>query len=73
MDANVRRFEPARPLEITILLTIQNAIRRLATIIKCSAIGVWILVKSFALIFIPTASKSIQNQVALVCVSQKMR
>lgn len=71
MKANVQQFEPARPLEIIIVLAVRNAIRRLTTIIKCSAIGVWILLKSFALMFIPMASKNIQNQLALVCVWEK--
>lgn len=61
-----KRYEPAVPLELSIITTVQDTFLVLATIIKCSVIGVWILVKSFAFIFIPMPSKNIQNQVAMV-------
>lgn len=64
-----KRYEPAVPLEASIISIVQNAVIVLATIVKCSVIGVWILVKSFVLMFIPRPSKNIQNQVAMVRVS----
>lgn len=68
-----KRYEPAIPIEKSIITTVRNAAIVLATIIKCSMLGVWILFKSFALMFIPTASKNIQNQVALVGASKLFR
>lgn len=61
-----KRYEPAVPLEISIVNKVRNAFIVLATIIKCSVVGVWILAKSFVLMLIPTPSKSIRNQVAMV-------
>lgn len=61
-----KRYEPAVPLEKSIYKTVRNATIILATIIKCSILSVWILFKSIALMFIPTAPKNIQNQVAVV-------
>lgn len=62
-----KRYEPAVPLEVSILNSVRNAFIVFATIIKCSVIGVWILAKSFVLMLMPTPTKSIRNQVAMVC------
>lgn len=61
-----KRYEPAKPLEVSFTSTVQDVATVLAAIVKCSVIGLWILVKSLVFTFLPTPAKDIQNQVAMV-------
>lgn len=63
----MKQYVSAGPVERSLLRTIKNILLILATSVKCTIFGVFILMKSFIYMFVPTSSKDIQNQVALVC------
>lgn len=53
-------------LERKLLLRFQKYTEILLTIIKCTVFGAWIILKSIISTILPTPTKDIQNQVALV-------
>lgn len=62
----MKHYVPAAPVERSIIRTLKNILFVLATSVKCTVFGVFLLIKSFVLLFVPLPTKNIQNQVALV-------
>ncbi|XP_055322844.1 17-beta-hydroxysteroid dehydrogenase 13-like [Sitodiplosis mosellana] len=60
------RYIPAEPLKRSIFRTAKNLLLVLFATVKCTVLGVFILIKSLILFIIPRFSKDIQNQVALI-------
>lgn len=58
--------EPKLTLERKLLLRVQRFAEVVLSVAKCALLGVWIVAKSVLLTLLPTSSKDIQNQVALV-------
>lgn len=68
------RYIPADPIKRSIFRTVKNVLHVLFAVVKCTVLGIFIIIKAIVLLVIPSSSKDIQNQVALVrtCYDLKM-
>lgn len=60
------KYIPADPIQRSIFRTVANLLLVAHTVIKCTALGILLALKSLVFLVIPRSSKDIQHQVALV-------
>lgn len=61
-----KKYVPADPLQRSPIKFVKNVLLVLYATVKCTVLGVFIIIKSILLFIIPRFDKDIQNQVALV-------
>lgn len=61
-----KAYVPADPIQRSAIKLVKNVLIVLYATVKCTVLGVFVLIKSLLLIIVPRFDKDIQNQVALV-------
>lgn len=61
-----KKYIPADPIQRSATRTVKNVLFVLYLSVKCTVLGIFVIIKSIIFLVIPRFSKNIQNQVALV-------